>query len=245
MPKPKTVLGIPGTWESRDEITSAIAERSDGYVLVDGVLLDRATNEGFDVQILEPNSDLRDAFQLASRGALSFEALEAIDRHTFTIYLVASGGTTEHAKTLLHVANGLLRAGGLAVIVESAGIAHSPAAWLDFCLKTKLEDLLAAYVTFYGADGVFFSCGMHNLGLPDAFVEADLSPDDATELLHMFCGHLLLDEPKLDDGHTFSVDEKSKHYRLDKDPCTQFEPDDLYHNPFGVWRITRKAKRGA
>jgi hypothetical protein len=195
------------------------------------------TDEGFTLEICEHDPSLKVAFSIAGRGRLTDEDLEAVDSHTFILYLVADGGCIDRAKNLLHAANALLKSGGLAVKVESTGTAHRADQWAEFCAHDHLGTLFEVYVTYAGGDGGYYSCGMHNLGLPDALVEADIRPGDAANLLHTFLGYLLIEKPIFNDGETFSIAADAPCYRLFHEDCNRFEAGDLFHNPFGVWKM--------
>lgn len=233
----QTVIGVPGCWSDRSDIVQSIVRRSAGYIFAGKVLMKIGAKDGFTLDIEGHNPDMRQAF--AAAGGLRFteEELAAIDAHTFTLYLVADGGSIEAAKKCLHAANALLKCGGLAVKIESTGVAHTAGGWAGFCERDDLGGLLRAYVTYIGDPGVFYSCGMHNLGCPDALVEADIEPNDAANLLYTFLGFLLVDHPTLKDGETFSVAEDAPHYRLFHEPCTRYPEGDLFHNPFGQWKL--------
>jgi hypothetical protein len=234
---PQTVIGIPGRWPNRSDIVTSIASRSGGYIFAGMVMMKIGTKDGFTLEIYEHDPNLKNAFSIAGRGRLTEEDLQAIGSHTFTLYLVAPGGSVDAAKNLLHAANGLLKAGGLAVKIESTGTAHSADQWAEFCAHDHLGNLLQAYVTYIGSNSVYYSCGMHNLGYPDAVVEADVPPNDAAKLLHTFVGYILVENPTLKDRETFSVDADAPRYRLFHEPCRTYDAGDLFHNPFGVWKL--------
>lgn len=234
---PQSVIGIPGRWPARNDIVTSIASKSDGYLFAGTVLIKIGSEGGFTLEVYEHDPNLKKAFSFAGRGRLTEEDLEAIGAHTFTLYLVAPGGSVEAARNSLHAANGLLKAGGLAVKIESSGTAHSAGQWAEFCTLDNVGNLLKAFVTYIRGKGLFYSCGMHNLGYPDAVVEVEIQPDDAAKLLHAFVGYLLAENPTLNDGETFSIDADAPRYRLSREPCTMFEADNLFHNPFGVWKL--------
>jgi hypothetical protein len=123
------------------------------------------------------------------------------------------------------------------VKVESAGTAHTAEGWRDLCNCGDNYSLFEAYVTLVGNDGHYYSCGMHNLGYRDAVVEADIDSKDAGKLLHAFLCYMRLENPTLNAGETFSVDRSSPLYRLAIAKCDMFSMDDLFHNPFGVWKL--------
>lgn len=235
---PQTVIGVPGRWANQTDIVTSIIKRSGGYLFAGLLMMHMETKESFKLEIYNRDPNLREAFAIAGGNRFTDVDLDAIESHTLTLYIIGEGGSVDAAKRLLHAANGLLKAGGLAVKIESTGVAHRADQWAEFCANDSLfGNLLKAYVTYVGGDGCYYSCGMHNLGYPDAVVEADIPPDEAAELLHMFVGYLLVDNPKLNDGETFSIDADAPRYRLFGKACTMFEADDLFHNPFGVWKL--------
>lgn len=197
-----------------------------------------ATKEAFTLEIYEHDPNLRRAFSIAGKGRLTEKDLEAIGSHTFTLYLVTPGGSVDAARRMLHAAAGLLKAGGLAVKIESTGTAHRADQWAEFCVHDHLVNLQQAYVTYVGSKGLYYSCGMHNLGLSDALVDMGLHASEAAKLLHSFTRYLLIENPSLKDGETFSTDVDAPRYRLLHEPCKQYEEGDLFHNPFGVWKLT-------
>jgi hypothetical protein len=234
---PQTVIGIPGRWPTRSDIVTSVASRSGGYLFAGMVMMKIGEKDGFTLEFYEHDPNLKNAFSIAGRGRLTDEDLAAIGSHTFTLYLVAAGGSVEAAKKLLHAANALLKSGGLAVKIESTGTAHRADQWAEFCAHDHLGNLLQAYVTYIGSKGAYYSCGMHNLGHRDALVEADISPNDAAKLLHTFVGYLLVENPKLKGRETFSIDADAPRYRLFHEACTMYKAGDLFHNPFGVWKL--------
>ena len=236
---PQTVIGIPGRWADRTDIVTSIATRSGGYLFAGMVMMKIGTKDGFKLEIYEHDPNLKNAFSIAGRGRLTNEDLEAIASHTFTLYLVADGGLIDVAKKLMHAANALLKSGGIAVKIESAGTAYRADQWAEFCAHDYLETwaFLRAFVTYIGSDGVYYSCGMHNLGFRDAIVEADIAADEAAELLHTFLGYLVVENPTIDDRETFSVDANAPRYRLFRENCTSYAASDLFHNPFGMWKM--------
>jgi hypothetical protein len=238
MPKnPQTVIGVPGCWPTRSDIVASIATRSGGYLFAGIVMMNIETKDAFTLEIYEHDPDLKNAFALAGGGRLTDEDVEAIGTHTFTLYLVADGGSIDAATRLLHAANALLKSGGMAVKIESAGAAHRADQWEEFCKLPHAINLLQAYVIYVGGRGAYYSCGMHNLGYPEAFVEADIPPSDAANLIHRFLLYLLCENPKLKDRETFSVEADAPWYRLFHEPCSTYPAGDLFHNPFGMWKL--------
>jgi hypothetical protein len=229
------ILGLPGTWPTRSDIVASIAGLSEGLIFAGKILLDTTTYQSYQLDIYEHDPELVRAFALAGRRSLTEADLAAIDAHTHTLYVIGKGGSSERAKLLMQVGARLLRAGGLAVKVESAGVAHSASDWQTLTAASEPSALYSAYVTLVGNEKHFYSCGMHNLGLPDAIVPGTLLPNDAAQLLETFLLYLLLEQPNLNNGHTFSTSPQAPRYRLQLAPCTLYEADDPFYNPYGMW----------
>ncbi|MFC4933467.1 DUF4261 domain-containing protein [Massilia sp. GCM10023247] len=232
---PDLVLCIPGPWRDRAELAESIAASDTGYLLDGGVLRD--TLDGFACDLLLEGSDpdLAAAFAKAGPHWAASSAMAAVADHDCVIYLAGKGGSRAAAEAMMRAAGALVEAGGLGVKVESTGIAHGPAYWLDMCFG--LEQLtahraLVVYVT--GKD--VFSCGMHNFGLPDAMTTA-VDQAAAADMLRTFTRYLLEQAPLLADGHTFSVSAGAPVYRLRKVPARDYGPDSLFNNPYGAWRL--------
>lgn len=175
---------------------------------------------------------------VAGRGALSAADLDNIERHTHTVYLIGDGGSFENARTLMRAAQALLRCGGLAVKVESAGLAHTAEHWNQLTDDDWLPVApLRAFVTYVGERDEFYSCGMHNLGFRDAVLTARVPPAIAASTLSTFLGYIALEDPTIHDGETFSVDADAPRYGVTRSEQTAWAADDPFHNPYGVWRL--------
>ena len=53
--------------------------------------------------------------------------------------------------------------------------------------------------------------------------------------------YLLHEQPVLTDEHTFAVSGDEARFRLAREPRPLFAADDLFHNPYGWWRLTPTA----
>jgi len=80
---------------------------------------------------------------------------------------------------------------------------------------------------------------MHAFGLPDAAVPRDLDVQAGAHLLNVFNHYLIAERPSLADGHTFSVAADAPRFRLRKTACDTYKPEHAFHNPHGMWRLTR------
>lgn len=237
------IIGVPGTWEAQSDIAQAVASSS-GYRLKDGLLVNTNTQQSYKLEVGKHNPQLREEFHIASRGAISKADMAAISEHTFTLYALSAGTSLARIREMLAVGDALLSAGGVAVSVESAGIAFSAQRWRQLAASKDLRDVYDAFVTLLEDKGVFYLRGMHNFGLPACAVVADLSPEAAAELLNAFNIYQLSQSPVLATGSTFSLGEDAPQYELTKGEDKRYPPDDPFHNPHGVWILRPERKKG-
>jgi hypothetical protein len=236
-PAPSVVVSIPGMWDSREAIVRAVIEHSDGLVMLGPMLREQATGDVYMVRVAEHDPALARAFAIAGRRNMTPEEIAAIERHSFTLFVIADGASPERARALMRVVSGLMKAGGLGVKIETAGVAHNVGGWNELVESPEPAALYHAFVTMVSAEDVYYSCGMHNLGLPDVNVPRSLDPDSAARLMQGFLLYLLYESPDLSSGETFSLDAESPHFRLERIPCTMFPEDDSFHNPYGIWML--------
>lgn len=233
----RIVLRIPGPWESHEALAQAIAAQDNDMILAGNTL--RRGDRSARAEIVEHDPDLRDAF--AQTGRLFSESdLAAIARHRSAAWLIGEGGSLEAGREMITFADALLRAGGLAVKVETSGVAHRAQDWLTQSARkeTHVGALFIAYVALVASRGAVYSCGMHSLGFPDAILSADLPPQRAGQLLKDFLMYLLHEQPVLTDEHTFAVSGDETRFRLTREAKPLFPADHLLHNLYGWWRLT-------
>ncbi len=238
IPPPKIILCVPGKWRDSTDLVVSIAKRSDGFLFAGMVIMHIATREAAELRVRERVPGMRRAFAYAGHHWATNDDLENIDAHSMVLYLLKEGGSPDHARRAMDFANGLLRAGGLAVKVETAGVAHSPTDWLKMSERKTVLDLIRAFVVVATGEETTYSCGMHNFGLRDAVVTSKLSSDEAARLVNRFVLYVLAEQPTLNERETFSVSMGAPRYRLSAEPCTIFAPNDTFHNPYGVRRLT-------
>jgi hypothetical protein len=234
---PKIRVGVPGRWRSREDIARAVNATSASFRLAGAILEETATHDQFAVEVAKRDPALAYAFSIAGKRSMSGDEIKAIESHTFGVYISGDGGSTGRARKMMQAVTGLLKSGGMAVKVETAGVAHNASNWLALTESAELSALYHAFVTLVAGENVYYSCGMHNLGLPDATAPRGLPPGEAARLLESFLLYTLYERPKLYDGHTFSLDADSTLFRMQDNPCTMFAPDNPLHNPYGMWML--------
>lgn len=230
------IIGIPGQWKDRTAITEAILNKSGGYTYGGVMLINSATQESFGLEIFEHEPQLKAAFEFAGKDKLSSKELEAIDKHTFTIYVIGEGGSIGAAKKMLSVGQALLKTGGLGVKVETAGNAFSPTQWNELCALTDDARCYDAFVTKLQAqDDVFFTCGMHNLGLKDAIIGA-VDVGVASYVLDLFSVYQIMENPTIVAGEQFAAAEDLPTFQIyEEKEDNRYPKDDGFHNPKGLW----------
>ena len=240
--KVTTIIGVPGTWPDRSAIIRAVTESNLGeYLLAGKVLMHLPTRHGFEFDIYPHDPGLRRAFLYAGQGWITEPELAQIDAHRHTVYVLGPGGNQDNARDMMLAANSIVRAGGLAVKVESAGKAFRRNDWARMCEGTGPLVLYDAFVVFSvdqkGNEYTVYSCGMHNLGYHDAILTSKLPPKEAVALLDTFLKYLLVEQPAISEGHTFALAPDAPAYTLHLEACKLYPADDPFFNPFGMWRL--------
>jgi hypothetical protein len=236
------VIGIPGMWKSEEEITLSLAR--EGYVYVGGNLpinlVKTETDEKYRLEIRNHDPSFKHAFELAAQSRVSAQEVNSIDRHTLVLYLVCDTQSVNSARLTMNAVSVLIQLGGIGVKVESAGIAHSTEDWLGLAQSNEPFDVYLAYVTLINGDDVYYSCGMHNFGLPDVSMVKAENPENAAYVMNTFNGYCIFEAPQLNDGHTFSISANSAKYRLKKMPYFDtYDKNSVLFNPYGRWHLTK------
>lgn len=59
-----------------------------------------------------------------------------------------------------------------------------------------------------------------------------------------FYEYPLREQPELEAGHIFGEDATAGRYRVSEEECHAYPKDDLFHNPYGLWRLTLQEMGG-
>jgi hypothetical protein len=232
------IVGVPGPWRDRRELVEALAKHGSDYGLAGDLFVERSTGTSCGFGLDERDPYLRHSFEAAGQGEFSREALDAVLAHESAGYLVFDEPGYERARAAARFASVLLEAGGIAVAVVSAGVAHGRERWLERAASEDPAVIQGLFVTQVDDRERFYSCGMHHFGLPDAAVAATLGWDEAARLLNAFNLHQLTESPTLASGGTFSAGAGSPRFRLAREPYVEHEePDSPTYNPHGLWSL--------
>jgi uncharacterized protein YegJ (DUF2314 family) len=235
------IVGCPGQWKDRDDIIRSIAlanKSTDApeYLAAGRIISNMKSGQTFEFEIYDHDPHMREAFEIAGQGRLSAEELAAIDGHTFTAYLVHHEPSPDVARQMLRAAAFLLEAGGLAVKVETSGVAHSADRWRYYASTGSTLSVYDAFVVLVGGDEFNYTCGMHAFGLADVSVTKDVPIDEAPEILNAFNQWQLLEQPELTDGAVFSTGKDEPNFCVSR--CQYgYDEEDLTNNPFGRWHL--------
>ncbi len=239
MKQPRLILGIPGPWPDAARAMAALNASSPGFRLAGDRFTEVASRAAFEIEVYPYDPRLAQAFEIAGEGRFVPAELAEIGRHRSTIYLVGRGGSVECVRAAVRTAVAVLDAGGIAVKIESTGKAHTAAYWRETAVSSQLSRLYGAMVVLVGGEDFFYSCGMHNLGLPDATVSSALGRAGGAHVLNNFHFYQLAEGPVIKSGHTFQIGADEPVFVVSLAECSLFEPDDPFHNPYGVWRLTK------
>ncbi|MBN3555704.1 DUF4261 domain-containing protein [Fictibacillus nanhaiensis] len=238
MNEAEVVIGIPGQWKSRTELIQAVASKGEGYLLAGSIIHNGDKNIGFEVEVYEQDSNLKEAFIYAGGNTFAETLLEEIDKHTFIVYVFANKNSLDGLNELIDVGTALLKAGGLAVKIETSGIAHTKEAWFQLFNDQDVFPIYSHFVTLIGDEEIFYSCGMKSFGLPDVAVPSVIPADDAADLLNDFNLYQLVDRSTFKDGETFSLEEDSPRYMIRYIEDNRYEEDDMFFNPYGMFNLS-------
>ena len=244
--KPQTVLCIPGNWNDRDEILTAIAKNNMNEFLFAGmVLMNLKTKQGFELEICERDERMKESFKFAGMvNKVSEEFLNEIDKHNYVIYLISETGDLKSAKEIAEAGNAILKSGGTGIKIESTGKAFTKEHWTELITNFEESNLYKMFVLDSISDGkgTTYTCGMHNLGLKDSIVFGEKF-QDSVDLLSIFGYYQLIDKPEIKNGQTFSIDNESPIFEITDEKNQPNKGDELFENPYGMWKLRRKASR--
>ena len=231
----KSVLCIPGPWKDHNAFAEAIAETG-RYLCAGGMLIDLQSKSAFNYTFEYADKRMAQAFRAAG-PQLTEAILKQIERHRSVLYLISFELNLAGANALMRAASAVLDAGGLAVKVETAGLAHTAAQWQEFCGAQAQHSAHQAFVV-YVSGATSYSCGMHNLGLFDAsHTVADIAyAADTVELLRTFNWYQISASPQFESGQSFVTQQTGRAYQLTLAPA-RFVPADPFYNAFGTWQL--------
>ena len=237
MTESQIIIGIPGNWKNRTELIQAVATKSEGYLMAGNIIYNSQKNIGFQVEVYDYEPNLKETFIYASRDSFQQSLLDEIDQHTYTVYIIADAESVEDVKEVVDVGVGLLKAGGLAVKIESSGVAYTKEDWNELHSNKEIFPLYSHFVTLIGEEECYFSCGMKAFGLPDVVTPSTIDPVEAADILNNFNLYNIIENPIFNNGETFSVGEDTPVLKITAINDYRYDQEDLFFNPFGLLEL--------
>ena len=88
-------------------------------------------------------------------------------------------------------------------------------------------------------EGTVYSCGMQNLGYKDTIISGE-EFQEAVKLIRIFSYYQIIDKPAINNKQTFSASIESPKYKITDEVNQPNKGDELFENPFGMWRLTKQ-----
>ena len=235
-------LWIPGPWQNRSEFNAAVAATDTGVMAAAGKLFDSRARRHAECELLERNGHIMREMFIGSGRAFEQPTLEAINDHKSIASVTISDTSAERLDDQLDVFTRAVRAaGGVAVKVHYSGLSHGWARWEDQLgseMPAGLFRLLVVQVRD-PEQGLLSSFGMKQFSLPDASIPDARGDVDAAWTLFEFNIYVWDQQPKLENGHTFSrADIGATRYRLNHAVDRRYPEGHHYLNPHGIWELT-------
>lgn len=234
------IICIPGPWRDRADFIGRVitTEPKGRFMFAAGILADIRQQDHVPLEFCDPYARMGEAFEIAGQGKLPQECLERIRRHTAVVYLHFPINFQEQRERVAKFTSVIQQAGGIAVKVESAGVAHTWETW-ESRLRGSMFDLYCCAIVLVGDKHSFYSCGMHHFGLPECEVPSFMGAASGADLINRFNSWRINDRPEIRSGENFSLSANEPPFRLELRPDTRHSPDTLFYNAHGVWFLTR------
>jgi len=234
--KPTLIICIPGPWKDEDVFRYQVLtlEPDARYMFTNGILIELDERDHVPLELRPADPKIPDAFRIAGQGKIPQSVLAKTGEHASVAFLHFPLDIRAQRDRVAKFTELMQRLGGMAVKVETAGIAHTWERWFALLKGTLFELYSSAVVLIRGRDH-YYSCGMHNFGLPECAVTTSLPAGEAASLMNRFNFYLIDEQPIMKSGHTFSVSVDAPHYRLTLAPDSNHEAGEPFFNGHGVW----------
>jgi hypothetical protein len=242
VPEPQIIIGIPGLWKDKSELVQEVVSKSGGYLLAGNIIHNASRNIGFEIDVYEHDPSLAEAFSYASGGRLKSELLAKLNKHSYTAYVISKVKDFKTIKEIIDVGMGLLNSGGIAIKIETVGVAYSIEEWIEIADNKERSIIYSHFVTLIEAEKNYYSCGMQSFGLPDVIIPVQMEPEEAKDLMNDFNLYNMTESSKLKVGETYSTGKGSPIYKLSLLDDFRYEKDDVFYNPCGLWALRPLSK---
>jgi|SRR5579859_1126354 len=238
MSESELLLCIPGPWKERSDFVRSVASDTNGDFLFAGSMLANSGNQDrVPVDYYPYDAHIRKAFAIGAQGRLEEELLEQIDHHGGVVYLHFPIPITSERKRITVFTDVIRRCGGLAVKIESTGIADTWDHWFSALRSGGPLELYRTFVMIVSSSNYYYSCGMHLFGFPDVEVNRLMGVKEATDLIDRFNYWQIVEQPEIASGHTFSINATTPRYQITLRNDDRHPIGDLFHNKNGLWSL--------
>lgn len=238
--KPSLLLSVPGPWPDRAQFAEQVAESTHAeFIYAAGLLSRPIASQEVRLEFAPRDPGLRAAFEAAGQGLLSEATLAAIEAHRSIAVLAFEDLLLEEREKIGDFSSRLRQLGGAAVRVESSGVVHEWDKWLELIMSENPVDWYRSVVGLIRDEDerCYCSCGMHHFGLLDVQAPAQLAAEPAADLINQFNVFQIVRRTVQKDGRPFSLTSDAANYRIRAVRDHRHLPEDLLHNPHGLWRF--------
>ena len=235
------ILCVPGNWNDKIEIIKLIVDStSKEYLFTGNTIIYLPSNTVFQIDVCMADERMKNSFFYAGQGRLSEQELNDIDQHNLVVYIIGKGGNPDNALKIMRIAQIFLNIGGLGVKVETCGKAFNKTQWNNILLEDIPIILYEVFVIFlYTNKNEVYTCGMHNIGMRDIICNTVLSMETTIDLMKTFIFYQLIDKPIINANEIFRQEYNSQPYRISIEDCYIYNSEDLFYNPFGLYRLIK------
>jgi hypothetical protein len=238
-----SILCIPGNWKDWKDFILKIVTASDGeYIAAGNILMNAKANRHFTVTFCEYDYKMKAAFKSAGMvNQVSDNFLEEIDNHKYVIYLTGNAGSFLEAEHIARAGLLILQTGGIGIKVETAGKAFEKYQWEKYFADFEFYCLYEMFVVesiYNNINNLTYSCGMQNIGLRDTIIYNE-EFQEAVNLIRIFSFYQIVDNAVLLNNQIFTPLINSNNYRITEEVNQPNEGDDMFANPFGMWRLSK------
>lgn len=234
------IVCIPGTWENRTKFVESVIGSTGGEFMFAGIILAHPKGKDHvELEFYDADEQMTEAFEFGGQGKLSDKTLDRIANHKSVVYLHFPSDIVSQKERIIKFTEVLSKCGGIAVKLETSGVAHEWERWFERLRSDNPFDTYCASVVLVGDKDFYYSCGMHNFNLPDAQISNSFDAPEAADLINRFNYWQIVEKPALKAGHTFSLTENSPHFQLESSKDERHSEDELFYNQHGLWELRR------
>jgi hypothetical protein len=238
-----TVICIPGNWNNWDEFILSVVTANNGeYIAAGKILMNNKSDKFFTLDFCEKDPRMQESFSFAgSVTRMTQNCIDEVGSHKSVLYISAETGNLGDAEQIALATNAILKAGGIAVKIETTGKAFEKTKWLNFFDNFEIANLYEMFVldSISDSNGNVYSCGMQNLGYKDTIVSGE-EFQSAVNLISIFGYYQIVDKPTIANNQTFSIAAEAPIYKISNELIQPNKGDEFFENPFGMWRLTKQ-----